>query len=158
MIGRQMMGRIDSRLRQGKAGHSGADDNLGGLSCACVGDPAQCEAIRDQQIYDCTPHRDTSEGTAASKLSNKGLEIYAEFDDVVILTTCHRIRQIEGTSLSDDEIAYNERAARYLQLLHRLRDLTWTLEDYYWLCKRKSSMLTFQERLRFRDAPVIMDF
>ncbi len=45
-----------------------------------------------------------------------------------------------------------------LELLHRLRDLTWTLEDYYWLCKRKSSMVTFQERLRFRDAPVIMDF
>ena len=64
MIGRQMMGRIDSRFRQGKAEQSGGMDNLGGLSCVCVGDPAQCEAIRDQQIYDVAPHKDTAEGTA----------------------------------------------------------------------------------------------
>ena len=66
MVGRQMMGRIDSRFRQGRAGRSDAEGNLGGMSCVCVGDPAQCESILDQQIYDCTAHKDTAEGTAAA--------------------------------------------------------------------------------------------
>ena len=42
--------------------------------------------------------------------------------------------------------------------MHRLRDLEWTLEDYYWLCRRKLSMLSLAERQRFHNAPVIMDF
>ena len=48
MIGRQGMGRIDSRCKQAKSSH----EMLGGMSMACIGDPAQCEAIFDQQIYD----------------------------------------------------------------------------------------------------------
>ena len=42
MVGRQFMGKIDARLKQGKAGEPGADESLGGLSCVCVEDPAQC--------------------------------------------------------------------------------------------------------------------
>ena len=57
MIGRQFMGKIDARLRQGAAGRAGADRSLGGLSAICVGDPAQCEAMRDQQLYDMDAHR-----------------------------------------------------------------------------------------------------
>ena len=45
-----------------------------------------------------------------------------------------------------------------MEVLHRLRDLKWTLEDYYWLCRRKRSMLSLPERQKFHDAPVIMDF
>ena len=57
MIGRQMMGRIDSRLQQAKAGRNPTEEFLGGVSSVLVGDPAQCEAIRDQQIYDTVPHK-----------------------------------------------------------------------------------------------------
>ena len=45
-----------------------------------------------------------------------------------------------------------------MHTLHKLRDLRWTLEDYYWLCRRKRSMLAPSERARFTDAPYIMDF
>ncbi len=38
-----------------------------------------------------------------------------------------------------------------------MRDLEWTVEDYYWLCKRKRSQLTTTEKLRFAMAPVLMD-
>ena len=50
------------------------------------------------------------------------------------------------------------RALHFVQVLRRLRDLRWTLEDYYWLCKRKKSKLSLQERVTFHNAPVIMDF
>ena len=97
MVGRQFMGKIDARLRQGKAGEPGADQSLGGLSCVCVGDPAQCEAMQDQQIYDVTPHRKTAldEPPECAKFSNIGLSVYSEFDDVIVLSTVHRLRFIE---------------------------------------------------------------
>ena len=61
MVGRQVKGRIDSRLEQATAGRNEGEENLGGLSCVCVGDPAQCEAIMDQQIYDVRSHKGTLE-------------------------------------------------------------------------------------------------
>ena len=60
MVDRQMMGHIDSRLEQAKAGRNPQTESLGGCSCVIVGDPAQCEAIMDQQIYDVAPHKDTA--------------------------------------------------------------------------------------------------
>ena len=53
MIGRKMMGRIASRLEQAAADKSPGHESCGGFSLAVVGDPAQCQAIFDQQIYDC---------------------------------------------------------------------------------------------------------
>jgi len=160
MVGRQFMGKIDSRLKQGKAGEPNADESLGGLSCVCVGDPAQCEALKDQQIYDVNPHRQTAsdEVPECALHSNIGLSVYSEFDDVIILSTVHRLRFIEKETMTQEEIEYNERATRCMNTLHKLRDLRWNLEDYYWLCKRKRSMLPPSERARFTDAPYIMDF
>ena len=131
---------------------------MGGLSAVCVGDPAQCEAIFDDQMYDRTPHKTTVDHTDAARLSNRGMDIYAGFDEVVVLTTCHRLRFLDKDTLTEEEKAYNDRAARFMKVLHGLRDLTWTLEDYYWLCKRKKSNLTITERASFHDAPVIMEF
>ena len=119
MVGRQFMGRIDSRLCQAKAAWNVTGQSLGGVSCVGVGDPAQCEAIMDQQIYDEEPHNATEQGTKTSKLSNTGLRIYAEFDEVVVLPTCHRVNTISKKDLSPDEVAYNARAQTFLQILHR---------------------------------------
>ena len=96
MVGRQMMGRIDSRLQQAAAGRNPARETLGGISCVCAGDPAQCETIQDQQFYDVTPHKETGDAPDSKKvqLSNQGLAIYSEFDKVVLLTTCHRLKNI----------------------------------------------------------------
>ena len=65
MIGRQMMGRIDSRFHQAKAGLNNKEELLGGVSSVLVGDPAQCEAIMDQQIYDTVPHKKNCDGPRA---------------------------------------------------------------------------------------------
>ena len=137
-----MMGRIDSRLRQATAERYDCDDVLGGLSAVCVGDPAQCEAIMDQQIYDTDPHKRTNdmEEDSAAKLSNVGLNVYEHFNEVIILTHVHRLHTLDKENLSEEEKEYNERARRFIEIMHRSRDLEWTLEDYDWLCRRKLSM------------------
>ena len=56
MIGRKMMGRIASRMEQAIALENPHHELCGGLSLVCVGDPAQCQAIFDQQIYDTEVH------------------------------------------------------------------------------------------------------
>lgn len=159
MVGRQMMGRINSRFDQGKAENNENGETLGGISMVCVGDPAQCEAISDQQLYDKKPHPDTSKDASASKvrLSNVGMEIYEDFKDVIVLTTCHRLKTI-ANPITDEDKAYNDRADQCLRTLHRLRDVNWTIEDYLWICKRKKSKLSLSEKMQFRDAPRIMDF
>ena len=98
MIGRQMMGRIDSRLEQAKSSRNSNQENLGGVSCVLVGDPAQCEAITDQQIYDTVPHKLTSSDGDKQHvhLSNRGLEVYESFTKVVVLTKTHRLTMIEN--------------------------------------------------------------
>ena len=85
MIGRQFMGRIDSRLNQAKAGLNPTGASLGGVSSILSGDPAQCEAISDQQPYDTCSHRDTASAGESKKviLSNAGLAIYGEFGGVL---------------------------------------------------------------------------
>ena len=160
MVGRQFMGKIDSRLRQGTAGRTDSDRSLGGLSCVVVGDPAQCEALQDQQLYDLDPHKRTADDAApeCARHSNVGLSVYAEFDDVIILSTLHRLRFIKKEQLTPEEQQYNDRATRWMQTLRRLRDLDWNLDDYRWLCKRKRCFMTPSERARFEDAPRIMDF
>ena len=161
MIGRQMMGRIHSRLLQARPSQLHTAAPLASLSCVAVGDPAQCEAIFDQQLYDPLPRSPTAEVgglSANAKLSNLGLHVYSTFQNVVILKTPQRVRKRLGADLSDADLDFNQRADRYQDLLHRFRDLRWTIEDYYWLCKRKRSAVSLGERLRFRDAPVLMDF
>ena len=86
MVGRQMMGRIDSRTTQARAGNNPLEFTLGGISCVGVGDPAQCEAMRDQQIYDVKPHKKSVEDLDQQHvlLSNRGLHVYSEFTKVVV--------------------------------------------------------------------------
>ena len=59
MIGRKMTGRIDSRTQQAVADRNCNDESLGGMSLVCIGDPAQCQALFDQQMYDLDPHEKT---------------------------------------------------------------------------------------------------
>ena len=87
----------------------------------------------------------------------RGLEVYRSCTKVIVLTKCHRLKTVANPS-TDAEREYNARALRFVQTLRRLRDLRWTMDDYFWLCERKRSKLSFSERARFEDAPIIMDF
>ena len=67
MIGRQSMRRIDSRLNRAKAGLNPTGASLLGVSSILSGDPAQCEAISDQQPYDTCSRRDTASAGESKK-------------------------------------------------------------------------------------------
>ena len=60
--------------------------------------------------------------------------------------------------MTPSDHAYNARSDRFLQILHRIRDLAVTAEDYFWLCNLKKSKRTLQEREAFKKAPVLMDY
>ena len=113
----------------------------------------------DQQIYDVAPHKDTAVGQdkAHVLLSNRGLHVYASFTKVVILTKTHRLATIDDPQPPEDH-AFNERAKKFVSVLRRVRDLEWTPEDCYWLCRRKRGQMSIADRKGFADAPVIMDF
>ena len=85
------------------------------------------------------------------------MKVYSEFTKVIVLTKTHRLTKIDDPQ-TDEDRAFNDRADRFVRMLRRLRDLEWSIEDYYWLCKRKRSQLTLRERDEFSSAPVIMDF
>ena len=146
MIGRQFMGRIDSRLNQATAGSNPTGASLGGISSILSGDPAQCEAISDQQPYDTCAHRETASAGESKKvaLSNTGLAIYEEFDHVVILSKIHRLTQL-GEPKAGDQKEYNARCVRFAQIQLRMRDMTLTHDDYFWLCKLKRNHRSVKE-------------
>ena len=158
MIGNKMMGRNDSRFRQGKAVDSSTTESLGNVSCVGIGDPAQCDAMGDDQFYDERPRKDntTAGDCTRTRLSNIGLSVYAEFDEVIVLTHVRRMSHIDNPRNADD-LAYSERATRYWNIMHRLRDYEMILEYDYWLCHRKESKLSLSERIFFQDAPILMD-
>jgi hypothetical protein len=91
MIGRQFLARIDSRLSQAfpAAASSETASSFGARSVILCGDPAQCAAIFDHQPYDLRVHHDTA--ASDHPLTNRGLVLYREFNDVVVLSTCHRV-------------------------------------------------------------------
>ena len=91
-------------------------------------------------------------------MSNSGLNVFSTFDDVIILKNCHRIHKLENAEDEATAAAYNARGQRFLEVVTRLRDCSWTEEDYYWLSKRKISHLSLEERAAFKDAPVLMEF
>ena len=159
MLGRQFMGKVDSRCCQAKAITNVLHGSLGGMSCALVGDPAQIEAINDQQCYDRTAHKETVRGSRAAhvQLSNRGLDVYAEFDTVVILSKVHRLQQHAEADTSEKQI-FNDKSTRFLCILHALRNAALTHDDYFWLCRLKRCHASASRRASFANAPVLMEF
>ena len=132
------MGRIDARMEQAVAHRNLLENSLGGMSLVCIGDPAQCQALFDQQMYDLEPHEKTRSHPMQQdvRLSNRGRDIYNQIDLVVVLDEIHRLSKREakaGEVLNPEQVAYNERADRFSEVLHRVRDLTLSTEDYSWL-------------------------
>ena len=108
----------------------------GGLASVCVGDRPQCQALFDQQIYDIEPHSKTQTHPLRQdvRLSHQGLEIYRAIDNAIILSEVHRVikhTENDCVLLSDDQQPYNTRPDRFLEVLHCVRDLSLTTEDYY---------------------------
>ena len=70
---------------------------------------------------------------------------FKRHNKVIILQTVHRLRQIENPQTPADH-AYNARADQFLATFHRVRDLTLTAGDYFWLCNQNKSKRALQGR------------
>ena len=66
------------------------------------------------------------------------MAIYKEFDHVVVLTKIHRLTQLSEAKTPEQE-AHNQRCRRFAEIQLRMRDMTLTSDDYFWLCKLKRS-------------------
>ena len=120
---------------------------MGGMSTVWTGDPAQCEAIGDQQLTDIKPHPrtgDTHKGPHV-ELSNAGLAFYNSIERVIVLTKIHRVSCIENPT-TEEEIRHNDRANQFMQVLRKVRDLELTEEDYFWLTELKESKASLEKR------------
>ena len=117
-------------------------------------DPAQCEAIGDQQLTDMKPHPRTGDTHAGThvELSNAGLAFYNSIERVIVLTKIHRVSCIENPT-TEDEIRHNDRANEFMQVLRKVRDLELTEEDYFWLTELKESKASMEKKILFADAP-----
>ena len=131
MLGRQLMGKVESRLQQGKAGQNPLRSSLGGLSCVGVCDPAQIEAINEQQMYDTSLHKETHAQSCTDRvvLSNSGLGVYSGFSEVIILQTVHRA-SFHANPIAAEERAPNDRGDRLQTILTRFRGMAIT-HGYY---------------------------
>ena len=74
-----------------------------------------------------------------------------------VLSNVHRLQTVEVPD-TPAEVASNERCVKFGDIMRRLRDMTLTHEDYFWLCKLKRSARSASETLFFKDAPILMEF
>ena len=116
MVGRKLMGQVDSRLRQ--AFPSCANQVLGGRSCILFGDFGQLPPVFDLPLFTTTQ---------SSKLSDLGRTAYQSFSKAVVLT---RVMRQTGQDLQQ---------IRFRNILLRLRDAKVTLDDWEELMTRTST-------------------
>ena len=78
----------------------------------------------------------------------------------MVLSTVHRLQcqRLDRTEPDPQVVAANDRCNRYGEIMLRLRDMTLTHEDYFWLCRLKRSARSATDRMFFVDAPVLMEF
>ena len=74
------------------------------------------------------------------------MSVYEEFDQVVEL------------SKTDEQRLYNARCVRFAEFQLRMRDITLTWDDSFWLCALKRSARSAKDRLFFKGAVTLMEF
>ena len=116
MIGRQMMGKIEFKVRNTlNSGTGPADEEvyLGGRDAVLAGDPKQVNPIGDDSLYkegdstgkeqnkprdsDQTP----SKAWTTHKFVRMGMAVRNSFDDVVLLRQVHRLT-IENSDIPEE--------------------------------------------------------
>ena len=148
MIGRQMMGKMCFRLREGL----GVERSFGGKDVVLGGDPKQIPPIGDEPVYKEGRYQgkglnkprngQAPEGTpSVQALTERGDLFKNEFEDVVILREVHRIERDAGVADAAAAAAYQQDADRFLQVTAGMADCTWTREDHAWLSRRNRSFL-----------------
>ena len=181
MIGRQMLGKVEFKVRDvlgNTPGEGGKEVYLGGRDTVLAGDPKQCPPIGDEPLYtegayrgkgqnkprgsDSTPHGAWSTQT----LVGTGMFVRNSFKDVVELREVHRYDDGDESMKDDEREKYREEASEFLRVVRGMADCTWTPSDWAWLSRRNRSALqqTAEGRKQLREfdgledpAPLLMD-
>ena len=114
--------------------------------------PTLCEVISDQQMYHTSAHWETAAARETQKvqLSNAGLSVHEEFDQVVVLSKIHRLTQLSEAT-TDEQQLYNAQWVGIAYFQPRMRDMTMTSDDDVWLCTLKRSAHSAKDCLFFKD-------
>ena len=142
---------------------------MGGLDVIETGDFKQEPPIGDDPLYVeglyAGRARDGAAGegqVSQSSLVGSVVSLRDEFQDVAILQQAHRLDDGDDTMAAEAREAYRAEADRYQEVMLRLADCTWTVEDHAWLAQRSRRRLQAtaagrEELRRFEDAPLLMD-
>ena len=88
---------------------------------------------RKKQAPDGTP-------TAAS-LVDSGMLFRKSFDDVVLLREVHRVDKGDASMSEAERAAYAAEAERFLEVITKMADCEWDLDDYKFQQARNKSFL-----------------
>jgi len=183
MIGRQMLGKIVFRVAEALRSASrefGRDVTMGGRDLLLTGDVRQAKPLGDDPLYKNGPYkgkgrnapgkkgksgvrREAPPGTPSmEELTGRGLGLREEIEDVVLLREVFRVDRGDDTMESATRREYEREAERFLEVLNRMADLTWTREDREWLARRNKRVVASspegqKQMEEFADAPLLMD-
>jgi hypothetical protein len=183
MIGRQMLGKLVFRVAEALRSASrefGRDVTMGGRDLVLAGDLRQAKPLGDEALYKNGPYKGKGRNAPGKKgksgvrrepppgtptieeLTGRGVGLREEFEDVVLLREVFRVDRGDDTMDSATRREYEREADRFLEVLNRMADLTWTREDREWLARRNKRVLASSPEGRkqleeFADAPLLMD-
>ena len=102
-----------------------------------------------------------------SDLGNQGHLLFQEFQDVVMLRHVHRTYDENNERVremsSEERAQFLAEGRRFQEVMERMSDLTWTMEDHAWLANwRNRSVLARTREGRevleaFEGCPILMD-
>ena len=177
MVGRQMLGKIEYRLRNTlRSQFQDRPDEvyLAGKNFVLSGDPKQANPIGDEPLYregDYTGKGQNkprgSDGTPddawdARRLAVNAMGMRHTFKDAVLLRQVHRYVDEKADIPEAQRAEYRRDAQRFLDVTRGMADCKWTREDHAWLSRRNRSILQQTEEGReelrkFKNAPLLMD-
>ena len=177
MIGRQMLGKIEFKVRdtlRTAEKRGGVDAMLGGRDAVMAGDPKQAPPIGDEPQYregayakkgqnkprgsDRTP----TDAWSTHKLVAMGMAVRNSFEDVVLLREVHRYVDARDDIAPERREEFRQDAVKFLDVTRGMADCAWSQGEHAWLSRRNRTILQQTEEGRaelkkFDGAPLLMD-
>ena len=177
MVGRQMMGKIEFKVRdtlRGEIKGLPATATLAGRDCVLAGDPKQANPIGDDPLYkegaytgkgqnkpkgsDRTP----DDAWSTHKLVTMGMCVRNSFDDVCLLRQVHRYVDEKSDMPPELRDEFKRDAVKFIKVTRGMADCTWEQCEHAWLSRRNRSHLQQtpqgrEELRKFDAAPLLMD-
>jgi len=177
MVGRQMLGKIEFKVRDtlgDKFKSDGSEEFFGGKGVVLAGDPKQATPVCDEPLYKEGSYKGKAQNKpfraehrpadawSTEKFVNVAMSMRNELKDVVLLRQVHRYSEESDEVPLERREAYRKDAVEFPKVTRGLADCTWTFEQWAWLSRRNRSVLEQTEEGRkevrkFDDAPLLMD-